>query len=172
MTTFYRVDRVNKYKDGDVIELTKPDSIPPQFSKIIDMIAPLGLSPHGHRYFAAPVPAGHKNVAIDFALELFRRSFHNSRPSRYECIFAWDCLENAQLFRKQLLTEFPDATIYRVSTESKNIHRGDMSILSNDKTNLVYAEILNMYWEGRTYQEKPFWEFLLPLPVTIHEIIK
>lgn len=168
MTTYYRVDRVNAYSEGDIINLIYPNDIPREFCEIMDMLAPGGLSPHGLLYlYGARASAGDINVAIDFALELFRRSFFDTKPSRYQSIFAWDNLDDARSFMSRLIPEFPDCAIYELSTESENIHKGDMSILANNKTNLVYADILRLYWSGSTYTDEPLWEFLLPLPVTV-----
>lgn len=166
--TYYRVDRVNAYSEGDIIELSNPKEIPEEFSQVMSMLSPGGFSPHGLMYLPfAGAKATDKSVAIDFSLELFRRSFFESKPSRYQSIFAWDNLEDAQSFMNMLLPDFPDCVIYEVSTSSENIHRGDMSILSNNKTNLVYADTLRLYWSGTTFTDKPLWEFLLPLPVTV-----
>jgi len=168
MTTYYRVDRVNAYSEGDIIRLARSVGIPNEFINVMDMLSPGGFSPHGLMYLPhAGAHAADKSVAIDFALELFRRAFFDSKPSRYQSIFAWGNLEDAQSFMAKLLPEFPNCVIYEISTSGENIHRGDMSILSNDKTNLVYADILRLYWSGSTFKSQPLWEFLLPLPITI-----
>lgn len=172
MTTYYRVDRVNAYTEGDIIELTNPSGIPNEFIQVMDMLSPGGFSPHGLMYLSnSSAHAADKSVAIDFSLELFRRAFFDSKPSRYQSIFAWGRLEDAQSFKSKLLPDFPNCIIYEVSTSSENIHRGDMSILSNDKTNLVYADILRLYWSGSTFTNKPLWEYLLPLPVKIGRMV-
>lgn len=168
MTTYFRVDRINAYSEGDTITLTSPEDIPSDFIQVLNMLAPGGLSPHGLVYCTNPSAlAADKSVAIDLSLELFRRSFFASKPSRYQSVFAWDNLEDAQAFREKLLPEFPNCVINEVSTASDNIHRGDMSILANNTTNLVYTDILRLYWSSFTFRDDPLWEYVLPLPVTV-----
>lgn len=172
MPIYYRVDRVNAYREGDIISLSQPADIPSDFNEVLNMLAPSGLSPHGMMYLTSGVAsAADKSVAIDLVLELFRRSFFTSKPSRYQCIFAWDNLEDARSFMTLLMPQFPDCVIYEVSTASENVHRGDMSILTNDRTNLVYADIMRLYWRGATCSNTPQWEYLLPLPVTIGRMV-
>ncbi|MCR4024127.1 hypothetical protein [Enterobacter hormaechei] len=101
MTTYFRVDRINAYSEGDTITLTSPEDIPSDFIQVLNMLAPGGLSPHGLVYCTNPSAlAADKSVAIDLSLELFRRSFFASKPSRYQSVFAWDNLEDAQAFRE------------------------------------------------------------------------
>lgn len=81
MTTYFRVDRINAYSEGDTITLTSPEDIPSDFIQVLNMLAPGGLSPHGLVYCTNPSAlAADKSVAIDLSLELFRRSF--SPPNR------------------------------------------------------------------------------------------
>ncbi len=74
---------------------------------------------------------------------------------------------NMMISYQELVRTFPNCVINEVSTASDNIHRGDMSILANNTTNLVYTDILRLYWSSSTFRDDPLWEYVLPLPVTV-----
>jgi hypothetical protein len=168
MTTYYRVDRVNAYSEGDTINLTSPIDIPSVFIDVLKMLTPGGLSPHGMNYLTnSGMPSTNINASIDLSLELFRRSFFKTKPSRYQSIFAWDNIEDAKAFMGSLLPEFPNCVIYEISANSEDLHRGDMSLLTFGSTNLVYADLLRLYWNGTTFNKSPKWEYLIPLPVKV-----
>lgn len=172
MTTYYRVDRINAYSEGDTITLTSPTDIPSDFLDVQNMLSPGGLSPHGLNYLTNRVmPSTNVNASIDLSLELFRRSFFSAKPSRYQSIFAWDNLDDAKSFMASLLPEFPKCVIYEVENPSNDIHRGDMSLLTFGKTNLVYADLLRLYWNGTTVNQSPKWEYVIPLPVKVGAIV-
>lgn len=168
MTTYYRVDRINAYSEGATITLTSPTDIPSDFLDVLNMLSPGGLSPHGLNYLTnRDMPPTNVNASIDLSLELFRRSFFSTKPSRYQSIFAWDNLDDAKSFMASLLPEFPNCVIYEISANSEDIHRGDMSLLTFTSTNLVYADLLRLYWKGTTFNERPIWEYVVPLPVKV-----
>lgn len=168
MNTYYRVDRVNAYSEGDTITLTSPTDIPSDFLDVLNMLSPGGVSPHGFNYLAnGSMPSTDVNASIDLSLELFRRSFFSDKPSRYQSIFAWDNIDDAKAFMASLLPEFPNCVIYKISANPEDIHRGDMSLLTFGSTNLVYADLLRLYWNGTTFNERPKWEYVIPLPVKV-----
>lgn len=168
MNTYYRVDRVNAYSEGDTITLTSPTDIPSNFLDVLKMLAPGGLSPHGLNYLTnADLPSLNLNASIELSLELFRRAFPKNKPSRYQSVFVWDNIDDAKAFMASLLPEFPNCVIYEISANPEDIHRGDMSLLTFGSTNLVYADRLRLYWEGITVNEIPTWEYVVPLPVKV-----
>ncbi|MCQ1664004.1 hypothetical protein [Escherichia coli] len=168
MNIYYRVDRVNAYSEGDTITLTSPTDIPSDFLDVLTMLSPGGLSPHGLNYLTnRGMPSTDVNASIDLSLELFRRSFFSTKPSRYQSVFAWDNLDDAKSFMESLLPQFPNCVIYEIYANSEDIHRGDMSLLTFGSTNLVYADLLRMYWAGTTFKGSPLWEYVIPLPVKV-----
>jgi len=167
MGIFFRVDRVNKYPAGSEICLRPPSGIPEDFAGIANKFSPQGYSSHGINYFINPVMITEKNSAIEFSLELFRRAFYPHLPSRYSSVFACDKYENSDAFRRSIADEFPEAGIYEIEGDETLSHRGDMSLLKNDCTTLVFADLLDLYWRGETVNPEPFWEIILPLPVKV-----
>jgi len=167
MGKYFRVDRINKYQAGSAIRLALPVGIPDDFKGITLKMSPNGYSSHGENYFLKPVPATDTSSSIDFSLELFRRAFYPHLPSRYSSVFACEELAGAEKFRSLIINQFPEAAIYEIECDSSSVHRGDMKLLNNLTTTLVYAERLDLYWRGKTVNADPFWEILAPLPVKV-----
>ncbi|MFG4070792.1 DUF2441 domain-containing protein, partial [Escherichia coli] len=78
---------------------------------------------------------------------------------------ACETLEGAIAFRSQYRN--PHSPIYEVEADEDLIHRGDMALLNNANSCLVYTYQIEHYWAGTTFSQQPFWEILIPLPATI-----
>lgn len=167
MKTYFRVDRVNKYQVGSDIHLFPPSRIPSDFMGIAEKMSPKGYSSHGQNYFLNAVPATDVSSSIELSLELFRRSFYSHLPSRYSSVFACEKLEDAEKFRSSIIQNFPSSGIYEIECDPSLVHRGDMRLLNNLTSTLVYAERLDLYWRGETVNPEPFWEILIPLPARV-----
>ena len=166
MKTFYTVDRRGIYTQQQQFELIKPNIKPDELQTIAQKFFNQGYSPQGDAYFlSGQAIATDRSVMIDFSLELYRRAFYPDKPSRYTSIFACTNIEDADKFRKGFSTS--NAQIYEINCQEGEFHIGDMSLLTNDATNLTYAYLLEQYWAGTTTSQNPFWEVLIPLPVTI-----
>jgi hypothetical protein len=164
--TFYTVDRRGTLTPEQLLTLIKPNINPPELQLIAEKFSPNGYSVQGDAYFLS----GHamstdRSVMIDFSLELYRRSFFPDKPSRYSSMFACTTRDDAEIFKRKFST--PAAHIYEITCLEKDFHVGDMSLLTNDATNLTYASLLDHYWAGTTINATPFWEVLIPLPVNV-----
>lgn len=166
MTTYYTVDSGNYYSQGMIINPITPSIQPVELQSMVSTLFPRGVSHHGDGYFlSAAAIAGEINYSIDWGLEFYRRAMRPNTPSRYECIFACETLNGAIAFRTQFRP--PNSPIYEVDADETLVHRGDMSLLNNLQTCLVYTYHIKHYWSGTTFRQQPFWEILIPLPATI-----
>ncbi|EMH0544179.1 DUF2441 domain-containing protein [Enterobacter hormaechei] len=166
MTTYYTVDAGNYYSQGMLINPVKPSIQPVELQAMVTALFPRGVSHHGNGYFlSASAIAGDINFSIDWGLEFYRRAMRPNTPSRYECLFACEKLENAKDFRAKFRN--PSSPIYEVDADENLVHRGDMSLLIRDNSCLVYTYQIEHYWSGTTFSQQPFWEILIPLPVSI-----
>lgn len=166
MTTYYTVDSGNYYSPGMIATPITPSINPIALQDMVTSLFPRGVSKHGDDYFlSANALAGHINYSIDWGLEFYRRAMRANTPSRYECIFACESLEGALAFRLQYRSQ--NAPIYEVEADENLVHRGDMALLSNGNSCLVYTYQIEHYWAGTTFNPEPFWEILIPLPATI-----
>lgn len=166
MTTYYTVDSDNYYSPRMVIKPITPSIQPIELQNMVLRLFPRGVSKHGDAYFlSADAIAGDISYSIDWGLEFYRRAMYPNAPSRYECVFACESLSGAMAFRAQY--RHPDDPIYEINADEDSIHRGDMSLLNNSSTCLVYTYQIEHYWSGKTFSQQPFWEVLIPLPATI-----
>lgn len=166
MTTYYTVDSGNFYSTGMIVSPITPSIQPIELHNMVTSLFPHGVSKHGDGYFlSANAKAGKIDYSIDWGLEFYRRAMRPKAPSRYESIFACETLSGAKFFRSQYRN--PNAPIYEVKADENLIHRGDMALLDNSNSCLVYTYQIEHYWAGTTYNQQPFWEILIPLPATI-----
>jgi len=133
---------------------------------------PNGLSNHGRQYLYDKYEFVNDNFGksymsympiIEKTFELVRRISFPERPSRFESLFGWQTLEEAQNFKEKLGE--PNNKIYKVSTSS--FFKADM--------NLLYAPTIagtillaEKYWQGNAGQN-PCWEILMSAPIKIIE---
>ncbi|WP_291968563.1 DUF2441 domain-containing protein [Candidatus Symbiopectobacterium sp.] len=112
---------------------------------------------------------------VGLVFELVRRSCFPEKPSRYQSLFACQQISEVKQFRELLADEKDDdeirkASIYEVITEG-TVHRGDMRLLNSDCPVLELYRRAHLYWSGEPSPlnkgEKPFWEYLIPLPALI-----
>lgn len=166
MTTYYTVDSGNYYFPRMVIRPITPSIHPIELQDMVSRLFPQGVSKHGDGYFlSANAIANQINYSIDWGLEFYRRAMSPNAPSRYKCIFACEALRDAMAFREQY--RLPNSPIYEVEADDNLIHRGDMALLNNANSCLVYTYQIEHYWAGTTFSLQPFWEVLIPLPATI-----
>ncbi|HCI5632896.1 TPA: DUF2441 domain-containing protein [Klebsiella variicola subsp. variicola] len=166
MTTYYTVDSGNYYSPGMVAMPITPSIQPIELHNMVTSLFPRGVSKHGDGYFlSASAIAGQISYSIDWGLEFYRRAMHPNAPSRYECIFACESLNGAMAFRAKYRNA--NVPIYEIEADDNLIHRGDMTLLNNSNSCLVYTYQIEHYWAGTTFNQQPFWEVLIPLPATI-----
>jgi hypothetical protein len=169
MKKFYTVDRVGTLSSGTVINITKYDDVNPKALQVhVDSLFPSGVSFHGENYLLKNDSHGKiSSSAIELLFEYVRRSNFPEIPSRFECSFACETIEEAKVFR----TNFgqPTDRIFEVFSEG-SYFKGNMVLLENNQTSLVCSYFADEYWKGNQGPNPDcFWEVLLELPVTIGE---
>lgn len=158
MQTFFHVDRGRTLVGtGGVIDLNG------------------GLSEHGRRYhgqlglpmFGSVGWAGHSagvvsnELMIENFYELYRHTVHPGLPSRFQSLFAFTTITDAQGFA----VKNGGAPIWALSVPAgAMIHRGDMNCLHVGTYDFM-MDWADKYWTGQP-SPTPEWEVLLALPVT------
>lgn len=172
MPTFYLVDRYNRYRPNQTVNLKScSQNLPSDLMQVANRFFPNGVSPQGEHYFFNHLHMGVNELSMDWEFEMFRRAMHPNRPSRWESIFASETLHEAKTFRSRLGN--PGNPIFEISVSNANYHRCDMALLNRAVSPLRYTQYADHYWMGTTFTPSnvpnwvPTWEILLPLPVTI-----
>jgi len=166
---FYTVDRRNSLSAGTICNLIVYSDIQPAaLQNHVNTMFPEGVSTHGEQYFLKN--ESHSTVIspmLEVVFEYVRRAKYPHLPSRFQCMFAVNSIEAANSFKSKYGSEF--SPIYRVKSEIAI--KADMNLLTA-QTVLVTSYFGNLYWSGEVHPEKePFWEYLLPYPVTVCERI-
>ena len=163
----YTVDRKSTLNPGDVCDLVEYNDIDPEsLATHVSSMFPDGVSAHGETYFL------HNNAhsmvvspMLELVFEYVRRGKYPHLPSRFQSIFAVDSTAAAEQFKTRFCCT--SAPVYRV--ESKRTLKADMNLLIA-QTVLVTSYFGNLYWSGQQHPElEPFWEYVLPCPVTVCE---
>lgn len=149
-------------------------------SEFLTYLFPHGISQHGKNYLFNPLILSEEESNDSMSLltglifELVRKCDYPEKPSRYECLFACDNLEDALTFRKIQAKKSAQehAPIYAVYTK-KTTHKGDMNLFDCECSLLELYRRAHSYWKGEPLSHdgdyKPFWEYLLPLPVYVEK---
>lgn len=135
-----------------------------------------GLSRHGKRYVLDANIRIYNNASAqcEVIFELYRRAHYPEKPSRFLSMFGCETIKEAAYFRGQSQCGI-DTPIFKVHTES-TYHRADMNLLSTNCSLFDMDFRAELYWSGITAEMhdgyKPFWEVIIPLPVTIGEQVQ
>ncbi|EBS4563067.1 DUF2441 domain-containing protein [Salmonella enterica subsp. enterica serovar Bovismorbificans] len=183
--TYYTVDLARRLEPSCTFYLLKVEPELPDLRDFLCQLYPDGVSMHGYNYLCNPVPdmsnasTDSQALLVDLVFELVRLAHFPSKPSRYQCIFATESIEDARDFRKSQdyrshKYDVLSAPIYRVIA-AKDVHRGDMRLINNKCSVLELYRRAHLYWSGKTavlYEEyRPLWEILIPLPAIIgHQV--
>lgn len=167
MPTFYTLDRRGVLRENETFQLNHIPTANPHQNPIYEA----GLSNHGvvyHSEFGIHNQANIASGVIEYSLELVRQLHFPQKPSRLQSMFACEELDHAKHFRG--LTQSKISTpIFEVTTE--NYHRGDMNIYNAGCSMAEFHHRIMAYWQGETFSLSPdyvpFWEIVIPLPVTI-----
>lgn len=166
MPTFYTLDRHRWLNEGDILNLVPIEGQP----LLSDELFTLGASQHGVTYSlnnTFNMPDNPFGPSIELALELIRKERFPDKPSRLQSMFACEDLDDVKHFRGSSQAA-RSAPIFEVTVE--NYHRGDMNILNFQCNMNEFHRRLVGYWAGTTLSlegYEPFWEVVIPLPVTI-----
>lgn len=165
MGRFFHVDRNDALSVGQTLALeVHRDIDPPFLQKHVDGLFPDGVTLHGDRYL---LDAGSNLQVINPTLELVweyaRRTHRPDAPSRYQSVFAWETLTDAERFRVEY--GIPQAVIWEV--EAHEAFRADMHLLAGH-TALLASHCAVRYWNGEAnFDVAPLWELLLRPPVQV-----
>ena len=170
---FYHLDSEMKFKKGDIVNFV---SLPTNSNtEIVDYCKthfPEGLSNMGKKYSAYITPQSfeYSVYTSEILLEIFRQKSFSHLPSRFQCIFCSDSLEQCELWFKQLKLNSANVLVF----ESDKIYRFDAAwrdIISAN-LNMCSVELFsNNYWSGKIFSEDSRVEYLLPLPLKVVDVI-
>lgn len=169
MITLYTVDRIGFYSQNKNPGLINRRLNQPELDGYIGSLFPDGISPHGIRYFWSS-QCDAMLSSLELHLEMHRRALNPEKPSRMTSIFCCQTLEEALIFRQH--HGEPGHPIYEVVCDESKIHIGDMETLKHGGSVLILSHHISLYWSGEDLREfdpnhQPFYEVLVPLPVTI-----
>lgn len=179
----YHIDRARTLRTGETIELIKPTSGIPFIDDVMENRFPDGLSRFGMRYYANQGAAlldenGQLNsielpninsYLIDNVFELERRISFPQMPSRMQCIFASESLEEAMDWHKQL-PKNGDAPIWEIEIKHDDYKRLDSNWLKGEVNKMSFLAMTyyaNGYWSGSPYAGGSHYELLVKLPITV-----
>ena len=153
MKQFYHVTIASLW-DGDTIE-------PGRHGKNFRQFRPGG---------PMPTPEGIASIMWEVALESARVATDPLKPSRLNCVFAFETLACARRFKAKHRT---DGSILKIGVANGiGCHRGDFDIISAG-TSAAYVDYMsdgaNRYW---TAEPTGFVEVLIGGPVRVIEIVE
>ena len=134
---------------------------------------PDGLSNHGKFYlmnfdirklnhFGHAEPFVWNEPMMECVFEFIRVTEFPERPSRFQSMFAWRNLADANFFIGQ--QQLQDFHVYEVESDSCFI--GDMRLIFLSANLISSYEMARRYWAGES-SASPLHEVLIPLPATI-----
>lgn len=174
---YFHVDRTGSLRAGMTINRepvkAHPTPIPDaSVQHFVEQTFPDGLTRHGmshvfwqYRAFPRNETDVHdpkaldemRNRTIELVCELARRACWSTRPSRYECVFAWQTPEDARSFS-------PAGDVWEVEAADK--FRADMNWLRYDTAAGAWQAV-DGYWSGQPQSASPTWEIVLVPPVRV-----
>ncbi len=187
MIEYFTVDRSQRLTPGIVLDkdanydgrkfwpiegvFTKAD-----LSQLVEELYPGGLTEHGKRYLLdeclvirtpnGPAPAVPNVPMMELLFELVRRLEFPYHISRFEAIFGWETIDEAETFRES----FGERDSVICSVRCEDSAKLDMSLLylgGSTIGSLLYAR---KYWRGES-GNAPKWEILMRPPVEVVEVI-
>jgi hypothetical protein len=174
MAKFYHLDRGNTLKEGQVVNLIKYNNIECgndlklslELQQHYDRMFPDGVTFHGNQYFVNGNNFAGTNPSIELLFEYVRRSDFPTLPSRFQCFFAVNNLDDMNILINIIGKKYPNYTIWEV--ECDKFFRGDMNLLYASSSSLGMSYLANKYWKGTTvYNDRAVWEYLLVPPVKV-----
>jgi hypothetical protein len=196
---YYTVDRENKLESGMEINLQKedkyPEGLPANLLEHTNHVFPDGLSQWGIAFWLKSYPLLSRvqpsrfktyvadmqqmESIIEMIFEGVRQIAFKDKPSRFQCMYGCETLEEAKAFREKYgQNEFyksESQKIYKVECNGI-VHKADMEMLRANLPMVTVSHIASMYWSGQTdadpsKDEHPAWEILLPLPIKVLEAV-
>ncbi|WP_322630793.1 DUF2441 domain-containing protein [Aedoeadaptatus coxii] len=169
----YHIDRTMKLESGSVINFQKvPKTANPEIIEYCDLHFPEGLSNIGLIYtrYAVPEECSYATQTSEIFLELYRQKNFPCLPSRFQSICASDTIDQAiEWFHMLKLTDANVAIL-----KSNNYFKADATWRDLIAGNLSIASVENWshnYWSGKMNAHCSRPEYLVKLPVKIHNVI-
>ncbi|HFY9976722.1 TPA: hypothetical protein ACIIU3_000046 [Serratia marcescens] len=173
MSVFYSLDRLGGLQPGMRIDLQATSFHITKMQGFAQQRFGSGVSRHGNAFALNPNTRvfNDSSSQCELVFELYRRAHYPSKPSRYLSMFGCETVREAAYFRGQTQCGI-DVGIFEVHSNG-GFHRADMNLLSSNSPPLEMEYRAELYWSGNTEEMypgyKPFWEVIIPLPVTIGE---
>jgi hypothetical protein len=177
MTRCYHVDRVmNRLKAGQVINLIHDKSTithTTDRARCYVNMFPDGVTYHGWNYLLnTDRPAPHQDLLgmIEVLAEQIRRADHPHRISRFQAVFGFRTIQDAERFISLYPVTLPNGVqrkqgdIWEVEGEVE--FESDMQRLSLGNCWLDALININAYWQG-VHSSSPLREVLLKPPVRV-----
>jgi hypothetical protein len=176
MASAFHVDRIGGLQAGERLGLFMPwtDALADPTLQHVAQLFPTGVTRHGWGYLLSdtlvfpPRLAGcdeaalaaMRNHAIELLYEYVRRAEFGDRPSRFQSVFAWESLQDAQRFVAASGAAAP--TIWRL--EGTITFRADINLVTLAGSMRTTSEAAHRYWRGAGDPTRtPHWEcFLAP----------
>lgn len=169
----YHVDRTMKLKPNSVLNYRNiPKNANREIIEYCDSKFPEGLSNIGLIYtrYAVPEECSYATQTSEIFLELYRQKNFPCLPSRFQSICASDTIDQAiEWFHMLKLTDANVAIL-----KSHNYFKADATWRDLIAGNLSIASIetwSNSYWNGEMNTQCSRPEYLVKLPVKIHNVI-
>lgn len=186
MTKLYTLDRMgllsanqlidlnNDFKDLPLIEIQDLISKDDLISRV-NALYPTGISKHGENYLlgriivndnrGAPTHFVHTEPMAEIIFELVRKAEFPTLPSRMQCLYCWQNLEDLQRFCNDHSLNY-DSSLRIYEIDADDFFVGDMRLLYLGGQVLNALEFARMYWSGER-SSNPHLEVLVPLPVQL-----
>lgn len=170
--TAYTADRALRLRPGMTLQRRRHTDVDPQvLQQRVDAWFPDGVTDHGERYLLRGGPL-HVDPFTELTCELVRRAEFHQAPSRFESIFAWATMPEAQAFASA--HQSASAPIFELETDDEPF-RADMRCLNARQSILVAAYAAHRYWSQQPNDvvlfsgqaQPPAWELLLRPPVRV-----
>lgn len=167
MKTFYTVDRLGALSTGQNLSLFSNRLTDVSFRSFLDELFPSGISKHGQQYLEnAACKFYSKEGALELYFEEVRKACYPNAPSRFESIFCCESLQDAK--DMACFLESPSSPVFEIHA-GEDFLRVNMALLNNTGSILSVAYRAHDYWRGKEGEidQKPIWEIIAKLPVTV-----
>lgn len=168
MTKYFHVDRLSKLQQGMILNKKRYNDVDPKFLQAhIDSLFPDGVTNHGELHLLRGQPLNINDSLVDLLFEYVRRSHFSDKPSRYESIFAFHTIEDANRFKRDY--KCLNAPVWELEpVNDSKIFIGNMHYLTFNGSPLVISYYAHEYWKGnRSGDPSPLYEVLLTPPVKV-----
>ena len=174
---YFTVDRSGVLAPGTATLQVFSDLDPAVLQRYVAETFPEGVSRHGDRYLLS---AGSSGKAVEPLIELLwehgRCAIAPAAPSRFQSMFAFETVDEAQQFRSEFCAG--SGRVWRLETGHGGF-RADLRWLSLRGSALEVAYAVSSYWRQQSTADlpaqlsprTPLWEVLLRPPIQIVDAV-